>query len=344
MYHLAASGSQPDHLDILKYLAKTATLASVALNRIDGSGNTPLDDANTSHCPHCHKHKDVVEFLGKNGALPARDVGNHQNKLSLTSKFMEAAKGGDIDEMKRLISAGVGISEGSLDGGYGETALHVAASEGLFNVVEFLVKQGANTTIIDRRGKYPHENAEHKGYTDIEEFLIEATSHTVKACHQAASEDDVETLKRIAEGGANINIGDPDERTALHVAAKSGKTKAVVFLLSKGANPCVKDRYGKSPMDDGKDFPEVAARLNEALDELQEDNVIKQPLRLPKKEVQGGRKNFLSRWQNWFTALMSLTFFVFGIFLMLLPSKEAEENQEEAEENQDDQEVPAAEP
>ena len=61
----------------------------------------------------------------------------------------------------------------------------------------------------------------------------------------AASKGD---LERVAElvGEVNINEGDYDGRTAIHLAAAEGKVKVVEFLLAHKADPHARDRWGNT--------------------------------------------------------------------------------------------------
>ncbi|GAB4221794.1 MAG: glutaminase A [Francisella sp.] len=68
----------------------------------------------------------------------------------------------------------------------------------------------------------------------------------------AASNGDISEIKRALALGADINQGDYDKRTALHLAAAEGHEEIVEYLLYKGANPNVKDRWGATPLDDAK--------------------------------------------------------------------------------------------
>ncbi|KAJ3058292.1 hypothetical protein HK102_010581, partial [Quaeritorhiza haematococci] len=49
--------------------------------------------------------------------------------------------------------------------------------------------------------------------------------------------------------GSGTGFGPKGGSTALHFAAANGHTKVVSYLLSKGANPAVRDEYGSSPLD-----------------------------------------------------------------------------------------------
>ncbi len=68
----------------------------------------------------------------------------------------------------------------------------------------------------------------------------------------AASQGDVDEIKRLIAVGVDLEQGDYDGRTALHLAAAEGKIKAVRFLLAKGVNVNPKDRWGNTPLVDAK--------------------------------------------------------------------------------------------
>ena len=51
-------------------------------------------------------------------------------------------------------------------------------------------------------------------------------------------------------GNVDVNKGDYDSRTALHLAAGEGRTAMVEFLCQNGANVNAADRWGNRPLDD----------------------------------------------------------------------------------------------
>ena len=67
----------------------------------------------------------------------------------------------------------------------------------------------------------------------------------------AASRGDVAALQAIASAGGDVNIGDYDRRTAIHLASSEGLLKVVEFLVDKlGAAHSPKDRWSNTPLDD----------------------------------------------------------------------------------------------
>lgn len=68
----------------------------------------------------------------------------------------------------------------------------------------------------------------------------------------AASTGDVSEVKRTIALGVDINKGDYDKRTALHLAAAEGHEDIVKYLVRKGADINATDRWNMKPIDDAK--------------------------------------------------------------------------------------------
>lgn len=65
----------------------------------------------------------------------------------------------------------------------------------------------------------------------------------------AASKGDVRALRRLHEEQVNLQEGDYDDRTPMHLAAAEGHVEAIEFLLGRGIQP-IADRWGGLPLSD----------------------------------------------------------------------------------------------
>eukprot|EP01098_Paradermamoeba_levis_P014384 TRINITY_DN6845_c0_g1_i3.p1 TRINITY_DN6845_c0_g1~~TRINITY_DN6845_c0_g1_i3.p1 ORF type:complete len:637 (+),score=196.25 TRINITY_DN6845_c0_g1_i3:171-1913(+) len=65
----------------------------------------------------------------------------------------------------------------------------------------------------------------------------------------AVNSGDLETVRSLAHT-TDVNVTDYDQRTPLHIACSSKKPVIVNFLLNEGVAINVKDRWGKTPLDD----------------------------------------------------------------------------------------------
>ncbi|XVE88283.1 hypothetical protein DITRI_Ditri19aG0057200 [Diplodiscus trichospermus] len=65
-----------------------------------------------------------------------------------------------------------------------------------------------------------------------------------------ANEGDLDGIRELLDSGINVNFGDIDDRTALHIAACQGQTDVVSLLLQRDANVESKDRWGSTPLAD----------------------------------------------------------------------------------------------
>jgi serine/threonine protein kinase len=138
------------------------------------------------------------------------------------------------------------------------TPLHLAASEGHVDICRFLVEKGARVNRADRWGGTPLDDAHRSRHRDVIEYLRKngatfGTKTQLPRFIQSAAEGDTDELKALLEfGNIDVDEGDYDRRTALHLAAGEGRLETVELLCQAGANPNVEDRWQNRPLDDAR--------------------------------------------------------------------------------------------
>ena len=138
------------------------------------------------------------------------------------------------------------------------TPLHIAASEGHLEICKFLVDEGSRINRSDRWGGSPLDDAYRHKHTEVAEYLRSCGGSFGSASQatnliSAASEGDIEEVKTLLQmGDIDINKGDYDKRTALHLAAGEGHYETIEFLCKSGADVNVLDRWNSRPLDDAQ--------------------------------------------------------------------------------------------
>ena len=202
-----------------------------------------------------HGKAKVVEYLETKGG---RRVAATAHEWA--TKLCDAAASSDIERLKELVERGAPVNQGDYDK---RTALHLSASEGLQPVVRFLIEEcGADPNPVDRWNGTPTDDAVRHERMEVVEYLkskggqmgegkaITAHEWATKLC-AAAADSDIERLKELVSKGAQVDMGDYDKRTALHLGASEGLLDIVKHLILEAkANPNPIDRWGFSPMDD----------------------------------------------------------------------------------------------
>ena len=127
-------------------------------------------------------------------------------KILDNKRFIDAAKNGDLEEVRSLLNKGVDIN--TQDGPvYRNTALHYAAQNGHYEVVETLIDSGANFNLTNRDKVSVLMYAAQNGHDKIVELLLEK--------------------------GADVNLISKRNDTALYLATQNGHDKVVELILEK---------------------------------------------------------------------------------------------------------------
>jgi ankyrin repeat protein/class 3 adenylate cyclase len=132
------------------------------LDTHDHLGNQPFKEAITRGA------KSIVGILARAGAELSPE-----SRADLECEMCRAAAEGNLAKLKSFIECG--ISANSID--YGKrSALHLAASYGHLDVVQYLLESGSNTHAVDRLGRTPMDDAQDAGHHSIQKLLGRFTS------------------------------------------------------------------------------------------------------------------------------------------------------------------------
>uniref|UniRef100_A0A915A1K9 Glutaminase n=1 Tax=Parascaris univalens TaxID=6257 RepID=A0A915A1K9_PARUN len=90
---------------------------------------------------------------------------------------------------------------------------------------------------------------------DPRKEVREVHNESISNMMYAAKTGDISAIQRYILLGVSIYERDYDERTVLHIAAAEGNASVLKFLLERWEeNPDPEDRYGRTPLDDAKQF------------------------------------------------------------------------------------------
>ena len=168
---------------------------------------------------------------------------------------------GNIDEVKKLIEAGVDVNKRT-NVAYGlQTPLCVAVMMGKADIAKVLIDAGADVNenykdaILLHVAAYSRDKA-------VTELLIakgldvnaKCTSYGEKKdatpLHFAAGQGNIEVADVLIKNGAEVNAKTFDEHyTPLHIAAQEGHKAVAELLIAKGADVNAKDKNGDTPLD-----------------------------------------------------------------------------------------------
>jgi uncharacterized protein len=157
--------------------------------------------------------------------------------------LMTCARTGNVDGINALITNGANINTREPE--RGQTAIMWAAAEGHSAVVESLIEIGADIKARSRTVALPQQI---HSPTYSEYSFFPKTKGNFTALMIAAQSGDLESVKALLMGGADVNESTPEYGSALVLAAVNGHYDVALYLLEMGADPNMTDGYGIAPI------------------------------------------------------------------------------------------------
>ena len=164
-------------------------------------------------------------------------------------RLIEATRLGDIDSLQRILPDDMPEDEVADLVNYqnelGETPLHIAASNGTLDIVEFIANKNAGINMTDFKGRTPLHCAAERGFVDVASFLVEslaimeAKDRLGRTPLYVAAEGGFQgVVDLLADNGADVNAfrsQGKKRRPALVAAAAGGHSEVVAALINHGA-------------------------------------------------------------------------------------------------------------
>ena len=230
------------------------------LSPLDRWGNTPLDEAVQN------SRGDAAAFLKDKGATHGGAFATRN-----AAAFRTAAAAGDVAALRQRAPHTDVKNAANYEG---RTPLHLAASVGSIEAVQFVIGLGAEVSELDRWGNTPLDAALAQGHADVASYLQSCgalpgspdgegfAARNASSFRAAAAAGDVAMMRQLAPL-TDVNGANYEGRTPLHIAASGGSLEAVDLLIELGSAVSPLDLSGNTPLDDAlrQGYAKVAVHL-----------------------------------------------------------------------------------
>ncbi|XP_055644477.1 ankyrin-3-like isoform X3 [Toxorhynchites rutilus septentrionalis] len=146
---------------------------------------------------------------------------NNNKQNDTNTAFLRAARAGDLQKLVEYLETEQ-VTDINTCNANGLNALHLAAKDGHYEIVQELLKRDANV-----------DNATKKGNT---------------ALHIASLAGQKEIIQLLLQYNASVNVQSQNGFTPLYMAAQENHDECVNLLLAKGANPALATEDGFTPL------------------------------------------------------------------------------------------------
>ena len=155
--------------------------------------------------------------------------------------LMTAARTGNVAAVSVLLARGA--NPNATEQWQGETALMWSAAQNHGEVTRLLIQHGAEVNARSKALTFPKINF--NGSTMVSTPLPRGA---MTAVMMAARQGALDGVRALSEGGADLNLSDPDGTSALVMAIVNSHNEVAALLLEKGADPNVADASGMAAL------------------------------------------------------------------------------------------------
>jgi len=172
---------------------------------------------------------------------------NAKNKNGMTPLHITKSKA--IAQILLAAGAKINIKEENARNGKSTALLHNAAKIGFKELVQQLIKDGANVAIGDSQKRTPLHYATTKEVAALLMLDINARDKSGNTpLHLAVQNNRPEIVYFLIDNGAKVNVKKSDGQTPLHLAVQDNRLEMVSFLIANGAKLNVKNSDGDTPL------------------------------------------------------------------------------------------------
>ena len=230
------------------------------LSPLDRWGNTPLDEAVQN------SRGDAAAFLKDKGATHSGAFATRN-----AAAFRTAAAAGDVAALRQRAAHTDVKNAANYEG---RTPLHLAASVGSIEAVQFVIGLGAEVSGLDNWGNTPLDAALGQGHADVASYLQSCgalpgspdgegfAARNASSFRAAAAAGDMAMMLQLTPL-TDVNGANYEGRTPLHIAASGGSLEVVDLLIELGSAVSPLDSSGNTPLDDAlrQGYAKVAVHL-----------------------------------------------------------------------------------
>ncbi|XP_037550460.1 60 kDa lysophospholipase [Nematolebias whitei] len=239
---IAGSDMTPEAaLSKLSYVLAKKELSLEAKKKMMAENLRGEMSANLDGAKLCLSDSRFIQVIAKSLSISCKEELEAIRDALTPPLACAAAKIGDVEALGALKEMGSNLCLGDFDG---RTPLHIAACEGHFKLVQYLLSNGASVHAKDRYGDTPLCNAVRFRHKDVVKLLRKTGAHFsreqtedagTELCSLAAS-GDIDGLEIWSLAGADLTKPGYDGKTTIEVAEAAGRKEVVAFLVQLVGN------------------------------------------------------------------------------------------------------------